>query len=309
MFPFSYLYCDSSKQIQVNFELLLRQYLYNQKFVSYPGIGKLTFGSNAQLSDSQDKGEAQLLQDLHFTYNLNEGIDMDFVAFVSSQTGKIKPLAAADIESYFMLSKQFINIGKSFIVDGIGTVDKQDNGTYSFTPGYFLPISEASAAPHKPLKIREAVPVIPKSETKPQPFAINKKAVLGIVAALSLVLIVWAAYYFIFSKTNTSTTNATLGAKDTSNGEATLKDTPAVSTLPPTALSTGGFKAVIDQRFTRSSATARAAKLRSFGHDAQVDSAGPSTFLIFVPVKDTTISVDTLKLTEVGGKRPKFLPN
>ncbi len=294
----------------MNIELLLRQYLYNNKTVSYPGIGKLTFGANAQLPDSLEKGEALPLQDLNFVFNLQEGLDKDFIAFVSSQTGKIKPLAAADVESYFMLSKQFINIGKSFVVDGIGAVDKQDNGTFAFTPGYFLPVSEASAAPHKPLKIREVVPVMPKSETKPQPPAINKKAVLGIVAVLTLGLIGWAIYYFAFNKTADATTNTIVVAKDTANSIPPVKDTGTVITPTiPAPVSTGGFKAIVDQRFTRLAATTRAAKLRSFGHNALVDSTGPATFLIYVPVKDTTVSIDTLQLSKITGKRPKFLPN
>lgn len=293
----------------MNIELLLRQYLYNHKTVTYAGIGKLTFGANAQLPDSLEKGEAMPLQDLNFTFNLQEGLDKDFIAFVSSQTGKIKPLAAADVESYFMLSKQFINIGKSFVVDGIGAVDKQDNGTFAFTPGYFLPVSEASAAPHKPLKIREAVPVMPKGETKPKSPAINKKAVLGIVAVLILLLIGWAIYYFAFSKETDATANTNVVVNDTANSIPPVKDsTTAISpTQPP--VSTGGFKAIVDQRFTRAAATTRAAELRSFGHNPLIDSTGPATFLIYIPLKDTTVSVDTLQLIKINGKRPKFLPN
>jgi len=291
------------KNIQVNIELLLRQYLYNHKIITFPGIGKLVFGSNAQFPESVEKGEAFPLQDLNFTYNLNEEIDKDFVAFVSSQTGKIKPLAAADVESYFMLSKQFINIGKSFVVEGIGSVDKQDNGTFAFTPGYFLPISEASAAPHKPLKIREAVPVLPKGNTKPQPPAINKKWVLMAIAGIAFLLIAWAVYAFVFSKKGTGPGGNTIVTKDS------VASTPKDSVDNNTKVSfTGGFKAIVDQRFTRLAADLRAAKLRSFGHDAQVDSITPTTFLIYIPVKDTTVSVDTLQLTRINGKRPKFIP-
>lgn len=295
----------------MNIELLLRQYLYNHKTVSYPGIGKLAFGANAQLPESLEKGEALPLQDLNFTFNLQEELDKDFIAFVSSQTGKIKPLASADVESYFMLSKQFINIGKSFVVEGIGTIEKQDNGTFAFTPGYFLPVSEASAAPHKPLKIREAVPVMPKGESKPTTPAINKKVILGIIAVLGLALIAWAIYYFAFSKKSETpvapaTTDVVIDT--TTNKIPQPKDTAITSATTQAPVNVGGFKAIVDQRFTRLAATARAAKLRSFGHDALVDSTGPTTFLIYIPIKDTTISVDTLQLTKINGKKPKFLP-
>lgn len=290
----------------MNIELLLRQYLYNHKTVTYPGIGKLVFGSNAQLPESLEKGEAFPLQDLNFTFNLNEGLDKDFIAFVSSQTGKIAPLATADVESYFMLSKQFINIGKSFVVEGIGAVDKQDNGTFAFTPGYFLPVSEASAAPHKPLKIREAVPVMPKTETKKISPTLNKKPIFLIIGILFLGLVIYGVYRIAFAKKENAPGDTPIIAKDTAT--VLPKDTTnAVRPTQPVSVA-AGFKAVVDQRFTRVAANVRAAKLRSFGHDAQVDSVAPANFLIYIPVKDTTVSVDSLQLIKINGKRPRFVP-
>lgn len=289
----------------MNIELLLRQFLYTHKYVSYPGIGKLQFGPGVQMPDSLEKGEAVALQDLNFSFSLHEEMDKDFIAFVSTQTGKIKPLAAADVESYFMLSKQFINIGKSFVVDGIGSVDKLDNGTYAFTPGYFLPVSEASAAPSKPLKVRESQPVMPKTEPATKSAPVNKKLVLVVIGAISLVLIGWAVYHFVFANKGTGEVNTPVVNKDTNT--AAPKDTSTVNPTQPVT-TTVGFKAIVEQRFTRLAAEARAAKLRTFGHDAKVDSAAPATFLIYVPVKDTTISVDTLQLTKITGKRPRFTP-
>ena len=290
----------------MNIELLLRQFLYNHKSVSYPGIGKLVFGSNAQLPESLEKGEAFPLQDLNFTYNLNEEMDKDFIAFVSSQTGKIKPLASADVESYFMLSKQFINIGKSFVVEGIGSVDKLDNGTFAFTPGYFSPVSEASAAPHKPLKIREAVPVMPKTDAKPQRPTINKNLVLVAIGVLGLLLVSWAIYHFVFAKKEPTLESSPVILKDSAT--SIQKDTLATNASPDNSEFAGGFKAIVEQRFTRAAALVRADELKSFGHNAQVDSIAPSTFLIYIPVKDTTVSVDTLQLTKINGRRPKFIP-
>ncbi|MES2777210.1 MAG: hypothetical protein V4722_23740 [Bacteroidota bacterium] len=287
-------------------ELLLRQYLYNHKTVTYPGIGKLVFGSNAQLPDSLEKGEAFPLQDLNFSFNLNEPLDMDFVAFVSSQTGKIAPLAMADVESYFMLSKQFINIGKSFVVEGIGSVDKQDNGSFAFTPGYFLPVSEASAAPHKPLKIREAVPVMPKTDTKKTSPTLNKKPIMLIIGILLLGVVIYGIYRIAFAKKENAPGDKPVTAVDTT---AVLPIDTLNAVRPSLPVSVGaGYKAIVDQRFSRAAANVRAAKLKSFGHDAQVDSISPSNFLIYIPVKDTTVSVDSLQLIKINGKRPRFVP-
>ncbi|MEO7311874.1 MAG: hypothetical protein ABIX01_15825 [Chitinophagaceae bacterium] len=287
----------------MNIELLLRQYLYKHKHVVYPGIGKLVFGASAQLPDSLEKGEALPLQDLNFAFNLNEGQDSDFLAFVGAQTGKIKPLASADVESYFMLSKQFINIGKAFVVEGIGSVEKQDNGTFAFTPGYFLPVSEASAAPHKPLKIREIAPPVPKTDHKPVSPAINKKMIFAIIGILAVGLLVWGIYRIAFSKSGTVPATVITKPDTTINA----KDSAVVIAPGIPAGNAGTFKAVLDERFSRGAAEARAAKLRTFNHDARVDSVARDRFIIYIPLKDTTVSVDTLQLTKITGKRPRFI--
>ena len=291
----------------MNLELLLRQYLYLHKNVTYPGIGKLFFESGGHLPDAQEKGEATLLQGLAFNYNPLEGIDNDFIAFVSAQTGKIKPLAFADVESYFMLSKQFINIGKSFVVEGIGAIDKQDNGTLAFTPGYYVPVSEASATPHKPLKIRESQPIVPKTDNKPKPKPINKKAVGISLLVLALVLVGWGIYYLVTMFMHNS---ASKTANEDSTNKVIIKpvDTLPVSVKPQVTAS-AGFKAILDTKPTRFAAEARATKLKGFGHNAQVDSAGPANFRIYIPITDTsTAAIDALKLKQITGKLPKIVP-
>jgi len=290
----------------VNIELLLRQYLYQHKYVTYPGIGKLELGTSGSLPATADKAEPFLLQDLQFKFNLNEDLDPDFIAFVSVQTGKIKPLATADVESFFMLSKQFLHIGKAFVVEGIGSVEKQDNGVFAFTPGFYVAVSEASAAPHKPLKIREAQPVIPKAEVKTKksspPVSVNKNLILGVLGVIGLLVVGWAVYYFIFASKNNNnvipvTADSIQVSKDTVAANATKAITPQLI---------GGFKAIVDTRFTRVAANTRAAKLRTFGHNAQVDSAAPNNFRIYIPVTDTIKAIDSLKLNSITGKRPKF---
>jgi hypothetical protein len=324
----------------VNIEQLLRKYLYTNKSVSFPGIGKLAFSPDYRLPEAMEKNENYQLQDLNFTYNLSEEMDKDFVDFFSAQTGKIKPLASADVESFFMLSKQFINIGKSFNIDGIGAINKQDNGKYAFTPGYFMPLSDAaiSTNQNKPLKVREVSPPIQvevNSKTKSKSNTNNnqegnngnsRKLLLGLVSLLSLGLIGWAVYHFVFNdKPVAPTVVATTVApnadtskivkidtaiKTTILGGDSLKptlDTATGSIAPPATTVSSGYKAIIDYRYTRAGANARAAKLKGFGHNVLIDSVGKTTFMLYVPVKDTTISIDTLQLSKINGKRPKII--
>jgi len=61
------------------------------------------------------------------------------VDFISSQTGKMKALATADLDSYLELAQQFLNIGKPFLVEGVGSLVKIKSGQFAFTSGDIMP--------------------------------------------------------------------------------------------------------------------------------------------------------------------------
>ena len=45
--------------------------------------------------------------------------------------------ASADLDSYLVLGKQFLNIGKPFIIEGLGVLEKSQQGDYEFRQGFF----------------------------------------------------------------------------------------------------------------------------------------------------------------------------
>lgn len=61
--------------------------------------------------------------------------DDALVSYIMQQTGKIRPLATADLESYLELVKQFLNLGKPFIIEGLGVLKKNQNGEVIFQEG------------------------------------------------------------------------------------------------------------------------------------------------------------------------------
>jgi hypothetical protein len=64
-------------------------------------------------------------------------VDPDLVEFIRVNTGKIRPLATADLESYITLGQELLNIGKPFYLEGIGTLTKTQDGRLEFSPGEF----------------------------------------------------------------------------------------------------------------------------------------------------------------------------
>lgn len=98
---------------------LITQYLYQQKRVSLPGIGTFTMEGSA----------------IQFDNKSDTTISNDLIEFVRTHTGKMHSLALSDIESFIMLNKQFLNIGKALYMEGIGTLVKTKEGGFDFTAG------------------------------------------------------------------------------------------------------------------------------------------------------------------------------
>jgi hypothetical protein len=74
-----------------------------------------------------------------FQNNPSSGDSSGLIQFIAEQTGKMKALAAADLSSHLEIAKQFLNIGKPFLFDGIGSLVKTRTGELNFTPGVLLP--------------------------------------------------------------------------------------------------------------------------------------------------------------------------
>ena len=119
-------------------EQLLVQHLYNTKEVTLQGIGTISLSPNVALPSENEKDFAIPADGISFEYNLKATEDNALISFIAQQTGKIKPLATADLDSYVILSKQFLNIGKPLTIEGIGTIQKNQQGDYEFIPGIFI---------------------------------------------------------------------------------------------------------------------------------------------------------------------------
>jgi len=102
---------------------LLAQFLINNKQLSLAGLGRFT------LSDS---GE------INFQHDAYVKEDAELVKFIAENTGKMKSLVASDLDSNLELARQFLNIGKPYLFEGIGTLTKNKFGTIEFIQGNYL---------------------------------------------------------------------------------------------------------------------------------------------------------------------------
>jgi hypothetical protein len=101
---------------------LLTQFLFNNKQLSLAGLGRFI------LDDSGG---------IIFQHDAYVKEDAELVNFIAENTGKMKSLVASDLDSNLELARQFLNIGKPYLFEGIGTLSKNKYGTIEFVQGNY----------------------------------------------------------------------------------------------------------------------------------------------------------------------------
>jgi len=114
-------------------EQLIAQYLYLNKKVSLQEIGSLYLSADIHFSPQSDTNATLPENAIRFEFDTKTNMDEGLVEYIVAQTRKIKPLATSDLESYTMLSKQFLHIGKPLTIKNVGTILKNQQNEYVFT--------------------------------------------------------------------------------------------------------------------------------------------------------------------------------
>ena len=114
-------------------EQLIVQYLYSNKKVTLQDIGVFNITTEINIPEDSDKDIVLPADTIQFVYDPKAPVDDGLVAFIMESTRKIKPLAYSDLESFIILNKQFLNIGKPLVFEGMGTLQKTQGGDYAFT--------------------------------------------------------------------------------------------------------------------------------------------------------------------------------
>lgn len=175
-------------------EQLIVQHLYAHKKVTLQGIGSFYLDPAVALPAETDKEADLPAGAIRFEYNLKAGEDEELIRHIVQQTRKIRPLAASDLESYSILARQFINIGKPLNIEGIGTISKNQEGNFEFTQGHFAP-PRLEESPRE-LKEKTEEHISFESEA-PKPEG-SKKFLLVAAILLILGMTGLAVYYFLF---------------------------------------------------------------------------------------------------------------
>ncbi|MEP7238334.1 MAG: hypothetical protein ABI685_10730 [Ferruginibacter sp.] len=214
-------------------EQLLVQHFYNCGEVTLQGMGNFTLSPDFVSPRDNDKDVEIPENAIAFTYNARATEDEALINFIVQQTRKMKALAAADLDSYLVLGKQFLNIGKPFKIEGMGMLVKNQQGDLEFTKGHsFHAKMETSPAALKEKAVNPDISFATEAKSKP----VNKKGLLIAALVIGLGLIAVSAWYFFIRKPNTDkVADAPITNIDTPKTTVAKPDTvslPTAKTLP-----------------------------------------------------------------------------
>ena len=289
----------------VKIEQLIVQYLYLSKQVTLQGIGTFKLSPFIILPEENAKDKDFIIADnaFQFDYNLKAVEDEGLVKYIVQHTNKILPLASADLDSYVMLAKQFLNIGKPLVINGVGTIQKNQQGIYQFSPGAFI-TPKISDIPKQARETRDET-VSFESEGRVNNSQRNLKITVAILIVFFLGL---GGYYLVnvYNENHTSISNTeplpVLIKKDTVSKKVidSAINKPVMRTID-----SSGFKIVLKNFSSKEGADKAFNRLSNFGHKLliiKIDSIQYGLAIVFKnPLSDTLRAKDSLRKF-FGGK-------
>lgn len=174
--------------------LLLSQFLYQTKKLDLPGIGSFTLDPNAVIPEASDRNPQTSASGISFKNATIPVPDEALIQFIKDHTGKMKPLAAADLDFFLTTGKQLLNIGKPFYLEGIGTLTKNNQGKFDFTPGEYAAVKLGDIATEKKKVSTTQSFEEPPREYEPTSNNVRQGALLLALIA-GLIAIGWGGYY------------------------------------------------------------------------------------------------------------------
>lgn len=289
-------------------EQLLVQHFYNTREVTLQGIGTFILSPDFILPGENEKDLVMPENAISFTYNARAAEDEALIGYIVQQTRKIKPLAAADLDSYLVLGKQFLNIGKPFRIEGLGKLEKNQLGQYEFTQGNFSGSKKETPAP---LSLREKDSEDDISfAAKARQSAIPKKGLLIAAVALTIIMLSAVSWYFFIRKkpaTEQSALQTPVAQNDTVTQndlvDTTLNKKITVSAPPKDAYS---FKIVFKETNNKAIAVDKMNNMVARGHKVIMYTSDSVNYKLAepfnLPLGDTTRIKDSLNKYYYLGK-------
>ncbi|MBX3257605.1 MAG: hypothetical protein KF862_25990 [Chitinophagaceae bacterium] len=278
------------------------------------GFGEFTMENFYDNPFEHEKGKIKIPENaIRFLPDKKCKEDAGLIEFISKSTGKIKPLAASDLEDFLNIGKQLLNVSKQFYIEGLGTLVLDANDILSFSQGTELipaAIAEDSII-RKSREIKEDHAGISFSDDYNNASGNNTRKFLITLAVIAgMALIGWAAYYsynqWQESKNASSVPpgiKPVLPAPATTTADSTLTDpvtdsTKAVTIASNTDSAGASSYRVIIETSQKTRALKRHQDLLNMGYKVELATDDSVTFRLFTningPLSDTARVRDSI---------------
>ncbi len=233
------------------------------------------------------------------------------IDFIAASTGKMRALAAADLDSHLELTRQFLNIGKPFLFEGIGSLVKLQSGIFSFSPGPVITekIKETTPKEITVAQSAEDSPTDYKSILYPKKIKRSPAKILALLLLLAgVALAIWGGYTVYKKTTAKNRENVppvknqeetqVVSAKDSGNHQ--LDSLSSLSNTMNTTLPAPGTYKFVIETSGKQRALYRYSLLKGYGLDVRMgtpDSVHYKLFFILpASVADTARMRDSLQI-------------
>ena len=237
---------------------------------------------------------------ISFKPNPAQQTDDALISFITAETGKMKSLATADVNSYIELANEFMNIGKPFRIEGVGTLLKTKEGI-QFYPEHIQ--YERNSKPG----IREIASTSSNEDSftgyddverqRREPSILPARMVVMLLMLAGSAFAVWGGYT-LYKKNNPDLTQFAVPVANIAQ-QAVAIDSSTIKPPKPE-----GYKFILEVAKPRR-AKERFAKLKSLRWKVQMETKDSSQFTLFmvlpVQASDTTRVRDSL--TALSGRR------
>lgn len=289
---------------------ILAEYLYTNKRLDLPGIGSFRI-ETPEIPDTEERRQAQPVS---ITFQSDPSIKEapDLVSFIASRSGKMKALAASDLESHLEIVQQFLNIGKPFLMEGIGSLSKLRSGQYEFSQGDITTdkIKDLTAKESNSISSEESFTDFAKTSSAPKIRPGKLLPVFLIIAGIAIAI--WVGYKMYQKRVSKNIDNSTASSETTKEETVpvkmdslqlikttdTIKKADTVALQKPMA-ATGTYKFVVEEA-NKERALLRYNSLTSWGLPLQMETADSVNFKLFFrlpsSVSDTAKTMDSLRI-------------
>jgi hypothetical protein len=269
-----------------------------------PGIGVFTLDEGTLIPEENEKQRTPVTGISYKKKQVNV-IDEKLIDFVRTHTGKIKPLAHSDIESYLSLCTQLLNIGNPLFIDGIGTLIKNKEGDYIFTPGAYMVQKLEDITIIKENTEQTSRSAFDESYNRYEPATNNLRKLLLIAGiVLTIGLVAWGAYYLF--KHNKGTTETQLPLQNDSTAIPTSNDTinnisvkpdasQILDSLKPVVALTGRYKFIIETDNSKERALRHYNQYISYKMNVELQTTDSITFKILYNLAATPADTTRIK--------------